>query len=776
MPPAQPSGEHTFRRGRLTGMPAAEGPAVAPRAPVGTTAAPLAGIAAVCWLVATTRWGSHIGVPPFYVTDLLVALALVVLGVRLTRHPVPAPWPRLALVLLLLAWVVIRLVWSWPWTVTTARDAAPYLYAVLGVASAWSMQLTDARGRARTARWLLTALQIHAVWWLTVSYLPQVRSPMPTVDGLQVLSVRSDMDTALAGLYAAWLLSGVLRRDRTVLRLLGLAVLWSAIVQSPSRAGFLAAVVASVFVLIGAEVRRARWSRRRLLAQAVIAGAAFLLIVLVTPVGDRLLGTVGLDQSSEGGVHARGTTNARAMTWTRLTNYQVEDPVRAVVGVGFGPDFMADSEAARTLLGSVWDDPLLTDLPFQQSTRSPHNYWLGSWARLGVVGLALLLCLGFVTTVRLARTWRQPGDDLVHLSALMVVSLVVPATLGVILESPFGAIPFWWCVGVLAASGVDSDRVVLSRFRMPLILVLAGSVLLLGTVSRNDVAVPTAPFPDPPAGPQLAQLQGELTSALAATSWPAGLAIGPTPEGAVDTLHREVSACQSQPWQLANCQWGDPEAAQSVVVIGEPSSMLDVAALTAALTTDRDWRVISMLGDDCGLELPDGPNAATSSESCRDRSAEIIDLVPRLRPTVLLITGLDGNREKTRQAATLVYTHLKYADLTLWLPGPPPVQAAPCSPAVDVPQDCIATALPGWRPPEVVMATALDHWVVDPTSWFCVARACPAWAAEEWTREGGQVTGPYAQRLGPVIAEAIVSLVLEPYPPSVNADRVSAAR
>jgi hypothetical protein len=42
-------------------------------------------------------------------------------------------------------------------------------------------------------------------------------------------------------------------------------------------------------------------------------------------------------------------------------------------------------------------------------------------------------------------------EPLLFIAAAVPTSLLVPATFGVILESPFGAVPFFWCVGLLLA-------------------------------------------------------------------------------------------------------------------------------------------------------------------------------------------------------------------------------------------------------------------------------------------------------------------------------------
>jgi hypothetical protein len=64
------------------------------------------------------------------------------------------------------------------------------------------------------------------------------------------------------------------------------------------------------------------------------------------------------------------------------------------------------------------------------------------------------------------------GDDRLRFMLYAVpLSLVIPATLGVVPESPFGAIPFWWCLGVATVMtvpiAVEKVQAVPGRGRRP---------------------------------------------------------------------------------------------------------------------------------------------------------------------------------------------------------------------------------------------------------------------------------------------------------------------
>jgi hypothetical protein len=49
-------------------------------------------------------------------------------------------------------------------------------------------------------------------------------------------------------------------------------------------------------------------------------------------------------------------------------------------------------------------------------------------------------------------------DDLVFLAVIVPSMILVEACFGVVLEAPFGAIPFFWFLGILLAKPVRSDK------------------------------------------------------------------------------------------------------------------------------------------------------------------------------------------------------------------------------------------------------------------------------------------------------------------------------
>ena len=88
--------------------------------------------------------------------------------------------------------------------------------------------------------------------------------------------------------------------------------------------------------------------------------------------------------------------------------------------------------------------------------RAPHDYWLNTWVRLGAVGVALSIALALLAMVAAVRSlWGGAAALTDVIAAALVLTLPLPASLGVILESPFGAVPYFWALGHLVGSGIQ---------------------------------------------------------------------------------------------------------------------------------------------------------------------------------------------------------------------------------------------------------------------------------------------------------------------------------
>lgn len=424
------------------------------RPPVGQRG--LTGVLAVALAVGCSRWGSYLGRAPTFLTDVLILIAVVnslLFGGHVSKA-IRDPGTPTGVVLL---WIyggygLAELAAHQDFSITALRDAAPYIYSLLGGISGATLWYSTKFRRQRAASWLLAALTIHTVWFFIVEVLyPSLPLHLPLVSSVQslhVLSPRPDFDTAVTGVFAAWSWLQVLRGRRRALNVCLLVMSIAAIFGTPSRAGLVGALTA---ILLGGAVALGNgWVSRRaqgsILIALLAATAAAVVLLPHTTVGARLSGNLSSSPASIAAAGAQGTTRAREAAWQSVIGYTDNSAGRLLAGVGFGPDFMQESGADFLLVGSSGGGT--TD------PRSPHNYWIGTFARLGILGVALFGLIVALMLLRVKRLLRHTvSSPLLFFACAIPVALLVPASLGVVLESPFGAVPFFWCAGIVFAYG-----------------------------------------------------------------------------------------------------------------------------------------------------------------------------------------------------------------------------------------------------------------------------------------------------------------------------------
>jgi hypothetical protein len=399
----------------------------------------------VAVLLAGGRWVSHVSVGPVYISDVLVGAAVVhavfsrlLLGQRAGRTRGPGLLLGLAVSV-----TVIRLLMTQGDARLAARDAAPFAYIAIAYLSTRAYLLAAERNRRRTVRMLHGALVIHFGWMALTVLVPGSTSMLSHLGSTLVLEVRPDFDTALLGVLAGLSILRIRRKNRTWLNTSIAGASLTLALTMQSRAGLLACCACVLAALLIRPDGNDRTS-----ARTVLLGTAATLLLLVllpsSPNGQRLLATLDSSATSQQVAgRAQGTVNARNIAWGRVVAYTIDDPVRMAFGVGFGPDFLNLSGA---------DVPLGVDR--NPGVRSPHNYLLTSFARLGLVGLAAVSALLIALLAAAARESRaERPDELASLCVLLVVAILITAMLGVVLESPFGALPFYWAGGILLARG-----------------------------------------------------------------------------------------------------------------------------------------------------------------------------------------------------------------------------------------------------------------------------------------------------------------------------------
>jgi hypothetical protein len=211
-------------------------------------------------------------------------------------------------------------------------------------------------------------------------------------------------------------------------------------------------------ILLGFLAYQRRW---RTLAPLTLIPVSAVMVVLV--VGLPVSGRYGT--SSSGGLIERqlstlpllfqgqaassdpnvDTAAWRVAWWRALLNETLSNTQTTLVGAGFGADLTGP---LRAQFGVQTDES-------GRPVRSPHNILINLFARTGLVGLGLWLVMQwtwFVKVLRAIGHGRRAGmveeaDLLLWLFGYAVL-ILVSATLGVVLEGPYGAIPYFLVVGM----------------------------------------------------------------------------------------------------------------------------------------------------------------------------------------------------------------------------------------------------------------------------------------------------------------------------------------
>ena len=401
----------------------------------------------VAFLLATGRWGSYLGVPSqnLYVTELGLVATASWLVLRHRRLFVPARLRPLLPLAALATWAAIRFVTGGHFDATAVRDLAPYAYLVAALAACFAV-----RSNRRTLVAIEAALVAHLLWLWVALLAGGWAAGLPLLGGrVRVFELRHDFDGAivavlvcLAALRAGQRgLAGAVRVASAIV-----AVVASyTILQLGTRAGLLALAAAVLVVLLPRVHLLRRVGRTRLLASV---GMVLVVVAVVLPQTYLFARLTGDPKNSDSG---SGTAIARQEAWALVLEDATDGTARFVVGSGFGPDFLDRSGAA------IWFEG-----PVDKGVRAPHNFVLNTLARLGVVGVALL---GWVAVALARAAYRRRShpdadpsrDRFDEMLVLLVCVLTVASLVGVILESPFGAVPFWWAAGLLLAAGGPRD-------------------------------------------------------------------------------------------------------------------------------------------------------------------------------------------------------------------------------------------------------------------------------------------------------------------------------
>ena len=216
------------------------------------------------------------------------------------------------------------------------------------------------------------------------------------------------------------------------------------------RLGFAAAII--VMVLLSFGSRRRPYFNERLLTLLIGAAPAIALVGLLY--SGQVLRMSHLDRfAGADPLNPDGTANWRLIWWGRLYDHVMD--TNPVFGIGFGESL------------HIYN-PLLESVDEEFVVRSPHNFNVTVFTRMGFLGLSLwagILILGIGRLCRCVLRGTARGqpyaerrrDELAFWVAMLVCT-VVNSSFGVLMEGPVLGIWFWFALGFATGRALTTGR------------------------------------------------------------------------------------------------------------------------------------------------------------------------------------------------------------------------------------------------------------------------------------------------------------------------------
>ena len=414
----------------------------------------LLGLLLVGYIVGNRGFAQLMPLPglPLFPAECGLALGLGWLVVQSALRRT-APWRNDALNRVVLLWLAVG-------TARLAIDLHRYgLFAVRDYAMIYyaaffflaQRYAADARSRHFLVVCAGTATAVLLpVYFLFLEY-PGFFLTRLTVQGVPLIYLKGDLAATFLGVGAVIIFHGVRGRNRLWGWPLAIGMFLT-VAAGENRASLVGVFVAMGWLLLGR-----RWAFPAV--QLGTAAAGLLLMLTLAYSGnvpwaaarlagmkDRVTSIVDLRSSraydtAESAL--KGDNNRFRLIWWRTV---VEDTWHQgpAFGLGFGYDL------AENFL-QAYDPAIGEDF----TARSPHSIVIGTFGRMGGVGLAVLLAIAGVMARQTWRALRNPASGPLACSLWCAAWVVfISACFGVVLEGPMGAVIFWSLLGL--ANGIGA--------------------------------------------------------------------------------------------------------------------------------------------------------------------------------------------------------------------------------------------------------------------------------------------------------------------------------
>ncbi|MET0673663.1 MAG: acyltransferase family protein [Microbacterium pygmaeum] len=310
----------------------------------------------------------------------------------------------------------------------------------------------------------------------------------------------------------------------------------------------------------------------------------------------------------------------------------------------------------------------------------------------------------------------------------------------------------------------------------------AGAVLLVLQLTLAPFAGagsgPDAAPDDPGTSDPVAAVQAELSTAIAATSWPQ---LDPTLDQVIarsssDNPARDCFVPDESP-DLDRCTWGSADAPRHMYLVGDSSAMAYAPAFKAiAEGSGGAWRITTVGLYGCRFTdvLVDNSDPAVVA-ACPQRKRDVREMIAASPADLVVVAnaytlghavdGRDlsaGDLISATQAE--VGSYAASAGVVYLSPPPHGADLARCYSPVTAPSACLSAVEPTWHDMQAAaaaVASATGGWVVDALPFTCVQEVCPAFAGTLPIRyDATHLTVAYAEHIAPILQADLLALGL----------------
>lgn len=387
-------------------------------------------ILAVCLSLFGGRWISYIGFPNYnlFLVDIFYFLGL--LGIMIFQKKSFNSKNTFRVTFILTLFISFQLFRNLNFSlITRLRDLIPFLYLI---ATPIIIRKFPETAWIRAIKFARYATLFGAIWTdlVLLGILKEFSGPQQ-FSGVPIFSARWDHSgiSLCIGLLLWGSFPRAKLRDNTLVRLF----LLSSVLLQYSRASYVGLffVLLSIYFVAKSRKKIDPFHKTSfLIACLALSIVALPILTLVAPMlpQNSALSRIGIENLLSPGKLIQNTRNsgtaiARIESQKLLTEWIYQNQLE-FLGAGPGREMVLESQAYVFLSG-------------EQTVRSPHSWFYGNFGRFGYLGLILwhLICFSYI---RAQRARLQVFDFPANI--LFVIYII--ALFGVVMESPFGILPF----------------------------------------------------------------------------------------------------------------------------------------------------------------------------------------------------------------------------------------------------------------------------------------------------------------------------------------------